>query len=277
MNIKTMGRIAAVGLFGLSASAQAAVLQITFENTGASDDFVLTPLWVGLHNGNFDLFDDGSAASPGLALLAETGSAAVLSEEFAAMGRLQLAGIGNADGFAGAPVVEGGETAVGEITIMNPAAYNFLSFATMLIPTNDAFFGNEDPNAYRIFNEDGSFANPAPIELFGSDIRDAGSEVNDTFGAPFSTIGGTDSRENGVVGLHPGLENFVGTGTPAGQTIGRAPGDNQLLVRITFTLIPDAADVPEPATAALLGFGLMGLGLRNKRRRKVMANGTVAS
>jgi len=147
----------------------------------------------------------------------------------------------------------------------------------MLIPTNDAFLGNGDPTSIRIFNEDGSFANPAPIELFGSNIWDAGTEVNDTFGSPFSTIGGVSTDENGVVRLHPGLDNFVGTGTPTGQTIGRAPGPNQLLARITFTIIPDPTSVPEPATAALLGFGLMGLGLRNRRRRKGMIGANLAA
>jgi len=61
MSLKTLRRIAAVGMFGLAANAQAAVLQITFENAGQSDDFVLTPLWVGLHNGSFDLWGDNSS------------------------------------------------------------------------------------------------------------------------------------------------------------------------------------------------------------------------
>ena len=83
----------------------------------------------------------------------------------------------------------------------------------MVIPSNDAFIGNGNPTAYRIFNPDGSFAGPLVIDIFGDEIYDAGTEVNDGLGAPFSTLGGSSTDENGTVALHPGLGNFIGTDT----------------------------------------------------------------
>ena len=113
----------------------------------------------------------------------------------------------------------------------------------MLIPSNDAFVGNEDPDAYRVFNPDGSFAGPLTIEIFGRDIWDAGTELNNGDGAAFSLNGGAAVAENGVVDLHPGLENFEGTATPAGQIAeGTAPGPDDLVARITIserTILPD--------------------------------------
>ncbi|MCH9671287.1 MAG: spondin domain-containing protein, partial [Gammaproteobacteria bacterium] len=99
----------AVGLAGgINTAANAVALNISFENTGPTDGFVLTPLWASAHDGSFDLFDSGSPASAGLQLIAEEGDASTLITEFA--GTEQIFPIGNAAGFGGAPVVESGET-----------------------------------------------------------------------------------------------------------------------------------------------------------------------
>lgn len=244
-------------------TAKAQDLKISIENLASADGFFLTPLWVGLHDGSFDLFDPGSAASAGLELLAEEGDASTLSTEFAMPGRLQLSGIGNPAGFGGAPVIDPGETATGTITPINPASYPYLSFASMVIPSNDAFIGNEDPLAHLIFNGDGTFAGPVMIDIFGSDIWDAGTEVNDTMGAAFSTLGGSATDEGGTVHTHLGLGNFEGTGIPTGGTIGdgAAPGTSTLVARITIT------QVPEPATCGMLLLGATGLLAASRRRR----------
>ncbi len=231
-------------------------LQVSIENLAMDGGFSLTPFWLGLHNGSFDLFNVGSAASPGLELLAEDGDASELVAEFDAAGRIQVSGIGNADGFPGAPVIEPGEVAMTTIDVINPAAYPFLSFASMVIPSNDAFLGNEDPEGYRLYNDDGTFAGPVTIELFGADIWDAGTEVNDTLGAPFSTIGGDATDENGTVQTHAGLSNFEGSDTPAGTiAIGAAPGAGAPVARITINQAPSLPDwlTFDPATGEFSG------------------------
>ena len=104
----------------------------------------MTPVWVGLHNGSFDLCDAGERAPNGVEVLAETGNAQLLSEELAAPGRLQGV-IGNGPIGLAAVVTD-------SIAIQNPLAYHYMSFASMVIPSNDGFFGNDNPFAYEVFD-----------------------------------------------------------------------------------------------------------------------------
>ena len=176
MKIQVMKKFIAGILFTAMCSiAGAQDIQISIENLAPSDGFFLTPLWAGLHGSDFDLFDVGSAVTPGLEALAEDGMIAPLSGEFAQGGRLEFTPLGNPAGFGGAPVLDPGEMASSTLSPINPVAYQFLSFASMLIPSNDAFIGTDE--AIRVFNPDGSFVGTQVIEIFGSDIYDAGTEA----------------------------------------------------------------------------------------------------
>lgn len=251
---------------GLSATAQAVDLEISFENFAPSDGFVLTPLWAAAHDGTRALFDVGSAASAGLVLLAETGNGTGLVGEFAPGGAEQLFPIGNPAGFAGAPVVESGETATATLTVNNTTSNRFFSYAAMVIPSNDAFIGNGDPTETELFDLAGAFNGPIIINIFGDDIYDAGSEENDGLGAAFSTTGGdaTDTVA-GTVALHPGLGNFIGTETAAAVTLGTVPTQGVLLAQIRIGLAPAA--VSEPGTIGLFAASIVGLGWRRRRNQ----------
>ena len=231
-------------------------IRVEVENLQPADGFFFTPVWVGFHNGGFDLFNTGEAASAGLELLAEEGDFSVLSSEFAGSGT--DGGVFGPAGFPGAPVIDPGEITSAVFDIGPNDRY--FSFASMVIPSNDAFIGNGDPLAYELFDANGIFNGPLTIDIVGGDIYDSGTEVNDGLGAAFSASGGVSTQENGTVQLHPGLGNFLNTQTAAGTTIGSIPGANTPFARITITQA-----IPEPTSVGLL-CGLVG-GLMVRRKR----------
>ncbi len=236
-------------------------VRITVENLQPSDGFFFTPVWTGLHNGSFDLFNGGERASEGLEILAETGDTAPLSAEFEAPGRLQTT-VHNGPIGPGA-VVEG------SIDIINPAAYRYFSFASMIIPSNDGFFGNGTPTAYELFDESGNFTGPVSFVIDGSRIYDSGTEVNTGSGAAGFSLGfdGQGSGEStddptGTVAIHPDLfSNLVGLQTAAGTTIGSdgsgAIESDETVARITVDVVSaadaDTGDADDAAAAGIDG------------------------
>ena len=79
----------------------------------------------------------------------------------------------------------------------------------MIIPSNDAFIGNEDPLAYELFDAEGNFTGRVTIDIFASDIYDSGTEVNDGQGAAGFSLGlngdgGTSTDDqSSAVAPHP--------------------------------------------------------------------------
>ena len=214
-------------------------VQFTFENLQPADGFFFTEPWVGLHSGDFDLFDLGDRATPGLESLAEGGNTELLGSEFAAQGRLQTT-IGNGD----VQFISPGEVIEGSIEVRNAANYRYASFASMIIPSNDAFFGNEDPFAYELFDADGNFNGEVVIDIFAEDLYDSGTEVNDAQGAAGFSLGFEGDADGGTstddlsstVAPHEGFTNLVGLRTAAGTTVASDIDAGEPVARITISL-----------------------------------------
>ena len=225
---------------------------VTVESLSPVDGNFLTPVWVGFHNGEFDLYNRGEAATPGLESLAEDGSTALLSEEFV------NSGFGAVDGVVLGPVglegpIDPGEIATATFTL-DPNADNsqFFSYASMIIPSNDAFIANGDPLVHSLFDADGNFVG-AEFIVAGGEVLDAGTEVNDELvenTAFFSQAeANTGVDENGTVELHPGFipggrilsEDGTTEGAPAAFTGADFTADGYQVVRIT---VEEVTSVP---------------------------------
>lgn len=198
-------------------------ITVTVTNTLDAGGTFLTPVWFGFHDGAaFDLYDRGEAVSLGLERLAEDGAVNGLAAEFN-----QQVGDNGVDATVlglgqGAPgPIDPGETASFTINV-NPddVGPGYFTWATMIIASNDAFLASPgNPLTDAIFDENGAFLGPLTIERFGSDVLDAGTEVNTELDAAFINQTGpnTGITENGVVTVH---EGFIGSeGGPAGESI----------------------------------------------------------
>ncbi|OLT65962.1 MULTISPECIES: spondin domain-containing protein [Moorena] len=254
-SLKIVTMVTVTSTLAMASRATAATLKVTIESLAPENGTLLTPVWVGFHNGLFDIYDRGEAASPGLERIAEDGNAAVLSQEFFA------SGAGSVDGVIPGPngPVASGDIAQATFTVDSTSRY--FSYAAMILPSNDAFIANGNPLAFEIFDEEGNFTG-ADFTVLGSQVLDAGTEVNDeqqTTTAFFGqTIPDTGTPENGVVTLHPG---FI-PGGPILSTETFAQGDFTVdgyqIARIKVEKVPESS-----TTGGLLAIGgLLWLGSR---------------
>lgn len=181
---------------------------ISVENLAPENGTFLTPVWFGFHDGTFDTYDRGRPVSPGLESVAEDGLTELISEEFdlAEFGTVQGTILGP-DGTPGP--IDPGETATFTVDLdLDDPQSAFFNYASMVIPSNDFFVANGNEQAHPIFDEDGNFIG-ADFIVMGSQVLDAGSEVNDEIPANTAFFGqqapNTGVSENGVVQLGDGF------------------------------------------------------------------------
>jgi len=236
--------------------ASAAIVTVAVENSQAAGGFAFTPAWHAFHDGSFDLFDSGAAASPGIELLAELGDSSTLDADF--VGSMPTGASAVLASAGGEPPFIPGEANSAALDIGDATVNRFFSYGAMVVPSNDLFFANGNPMGVEVFDAAGNFLGPITIQIFGSDVWDAGTEVNDISDGPAFIVGQDatlGTAEGGVVHAFfgsPGADDYimsiVGLDTPA-YTLADGLTDGELLATITIT--------PEPTSLA----GLMVLGL----------------
>jgi hypothetical protein len=182
----------------LEADHRPAHYVVTVTNVTRGQTF--TPILVATHTAGIRLFELGQPASPELATLAEEGDTAPLAARLSGM-----RGVKDVVS-SGALLPAGGSVT---IRVKTEGAFDHLSMAAMLIPTNDGFFalnGVEGPRGPR------STTHRSPA-------YDAGSEVNDELcasipGPFFAECGGPGGGgmpiggEEGDVHIHAGIHGI---------------------------------------------------------------------
>ncbi len=259
----------AAALFSLTGLlASTTHVEIIFENLSEDGGLWNTPLFLGFHDGIFDPFNIGDPASASVEALAEEGDPMKLLDDIGMVGGAKSGVLFGDDAPGVGPGVLFNPGSSNSLVIkLNASTNRYLSFASMLLPSNDAFIGNDDPIAHDLFDAMGNFNDGFSIDLFGTDVWDAGTEENDGMGAPFSVIGGVSTPTvGGVVSVHGGLNNFVGTGLANMTTLEHAFEDSTPIGRISARRVPDTA----PAAGVISFLFLLGF-QRVVNRRK---NGT---
>lgn len=263
--------IAALSL-GVSCAVNATTVQVEVSSLFADGGLAFTPVWLGFHDGTFDSFDQGDAASASLQNLAENGDTSGIQSDFSMANPMGVQSVlASPSGLA--PVFEPGETATTGLLEIDAAASGFFSFLSMLIPTNDAFIGNDNSMAYSLFNDMGDFVG-LDILVLGSSVWDAGTELNRGYGAPFLQGADAEPRqdEGGVVTFSNGLEvlqgglAIIGGTTATGYIIDEAAADFTAqgfeVARITIS------QVAEPESLGFFTAGLIGLIAAFRRKLK---------
>ena len=236
----TLSTLACSALMLAPALAEDKTLIVTIENIAPQNGGLITPVWIGLHDGTFDIYDRDAPAPDFLEPLAEDGSTSAISEAFAAAvsDGVQATLASN----VGIPPLAPGEVVSHAFNIDSNDQLYF-SYASMIIPSNDAFIANGNPMAHPLFDDEDRFLGKSFV-VAGSEVLDAGTEVNDEVPANTAALAqaapNTGDTEGGNVVAHPGF-------MAEGNILAARPGadflaENYHVLRVTLRCLEPEDD-----------------------------------
>lgn len=214
----------------VTVTENAGSFEIVFNNMSGDTAFPspLTPVAWATHDMAASLFTPGEMASVGIERLAEDGNAMAITDELASANGVGESGF-EADpvgGGAAGPIAPGGSYAV---TVTPSANARFISFATMVAQSNDAFIGTA--NGVALLDASGT---PRPANMIQSEllaaarIYDAGTEANEP-----GALGAFQAPRQGMGVSNVGPAEGDGTVRPYDDPIWAIPSLDAL-VRVTL-------------------------------------------
>ena len=222
--------------------ATAATVQISIRNLAPDDGAWIMRPWIGLHDGGFQTFTVGQAASSGIQHIAEdgvsgdtsnlsllsgppnvcSGDPSVYNINKPCMTDIFIAYAGGSQQATIGGPTSPGNTLFKKFTVdpSNPKS-KYLSYIVMVVPSNDAFFGTDSAHPVKLYDKNGKFnggKGPIQFKVLRKNVLDAGTEVNteshsDTafFGQSVSGTG-THPDSTSVVHPHPGFGTNIVSG-----------------------------------------------------------------
>jgi hypothetical protein len=259
MNKALLAAVTGTALIGTGAAlAEPTRMIVTIENLAPANATAQTPHWVGFHDGaGIDIYNGGTPASslpiPGsvaVERLAEDGNTDPITQDFALL---------SPNGVDGVITGPNGPLRPGEIgsaafllESANPN-HRFFSYASMVLPSNDFWYANGNPQTHVVFDENGNFI-AQDFFVTRDDILDAGTEVNTEVPEQTAFFGQTTANtgvdENRVIRdfdpadpetyfLRPGSGGVLDS---AGFRMADFLAEGYPLVKISFTRAPAIVD-----------------------------------
>lgn len=214
-------------------------ITVKIENLAPEKGTFLSPTWVGFHNGEFDTYELGSSVSPELESLVEDGVTDKVSAKFISSDKGTVDGtLIGVDGVASS-LIDPGESVSQTFTLdSDDPNSRFFNYASMILPSNDAFIANDDSKAHEIFDAEGNFIG-ADFVISGDEVLDAGAEVNDEAESNTALLGqrepNTGTTAAGVVRTHSGFKSEGGILSSSDFTNADFTANNYNVARITVT------------------------------------------